>query len=60
MSQEFKLLATAEDSVLASPLQDCVCSSPDDEYQCSECFGMYKEDKEMENWAEWVRCDYGQ
>ena len=53
-------IATAEDFVLASPIQDCVCSSPDDEYQYSECLGTYKEDKEMGNGAEWVQCGCGQ
>ena len=37
-----------------------MCSSPDDEYQCSECFGTYDEDKEMGNGAEWVQCGCGQ
>ena len=37
-----------------------MCSSPDNEYQCSECFGTYKGDKEMGNRAEWIQCGYGQ
>ena len=54
--------AIAESSV-ASPIQDSVllCYHPDDdEYQCNECFGTYKEDKEMGNGAEWVQCGCGQ
>ena len=44
-----------------SQMQDSVPqSSPDDDYECSECFGIYKEDKEMRNGAEWVQCGCGQ
>ena len=55
--------AAIAESCVASPIQDSVllCYPPDgDEYQCSECFGTYREDKEMGNGAEWVQCGCGQ
>ena len=34
---------------------------PDDnEYQCSEYYGTYREDKEMGNGAKWIQCGCGQ
>ena len=30
--------------------------SPEDDYECSECFGTYREDKEMRNCAERIQC----
>ena len=44
-------------------MQDSVPQSlPDDnyDYECGECFGTYKEDKEMRNGAEWVQCGCSQ
>ena len=53
--------AIARNSVVTSPMQDSVPqSSPDDDYECSECFGSYKEDKDMRNGAEWVQCGCSQ
>ena len=55
--------AISRNSEVTSPMQDSVPQSlPDDDYdyECSECFGTYKEDKEMRNGAEWVQCGCGQ
>ena len=35
-------------------------SDLDLDYQCSKCFGMYKEDIDLGNGAEWVQCGCGQ
>ena len=38
-----------------------VTAAPDFDldYQCSECFGTYKEDIDLGNGAEWVQCGCG-
>ena len=50
----------AESSVVTLPIQDSTLQSSHDDYECSECFGTYREDKEMGNGAEWVQCGCGQ
>ena len=51
--------AIVRNSIVTLPMQDSVPQSfPDDDYEYSECFGTYKEDKEMRNGAEWVQCGY--
>lgn len=37
-----------------------VAGSADLDYQCSECFGTYKEDIDLGNGAEWIQCSCGQ
>ena len=61
-------LSVARSSVVEEPSStqsSTLKPSPDDYYECSECFGTYKEDKEMRNGAkrngaEWIRCGCGQ
>ena len=52
--------SVARSSVVGEPSSSTLQPSPDDYYECSECFGTYKEDKEMRNGAEWIRCGCGQ
>ena len=50
----------AGSSAVTLPIEDSTLQSSHDDYECSECFGMYREDKEMGNGVEWVQCGCGQ
>ena len=60
---EGSLSSVARSSVVgehSSTQRSALQHTPDDYYECSECFGTYKEDKEMRNGAEWIRCGCSQ
>ena len=68
-SQDTTVAETLNEETSGETLPGCESSysgvmaipgSSDLDYQCSECFGTYKEDIDLGNGAEWVQCGCGQ